>query len=321
MNTPVPDGPKVGVLVPPRLPAGELVGYAQQAEQLGFHEVWVAEDCFLHGAFVQAATILASTTSLQVGLGIIPGPARNVAFAAMEVATLAGMHPGRLTVGVGHGMPAWLDQVGARPASPLTLLREYVQVLRRLLAGQRVDFNGRYVRLHGVQLTHAPSVVPPVFTGVRGPQSLRLSGEVAQGTIVAEPVTPEYLSLVTAQIPSPDHEIVAYNIAAVDDHPPAARNRVRDALAVVGEADWQPHVAVLDFAAELAELRRDSRSGAEFAAKLPDSWIDRLAIVGRPERAREQLDALHDCGAGHIVLLPTYPDVIDALVSFARLLR
>jgi 5,10-methylenetetrahydromethanopterin reductase len=321
MNTLVRHGPKVGVLVPPRLPAGELAGYAQQAEQLGFHEVWVAEDCFLHGAFVQAATILASTTSLQVGLGIIPAPARNVAFAAMEVATLAGMHPGRLIVGVGHGMPAWLDQVGARPASPLTVLREYVQVLRRLLAGQRVDFNGRYVRLHGVQLAHAPSVVPPVFTGVRGPKSLMLSGEVAQGTILAEPVTPEYLSLVTAQIPSADHEIVAYNIAAVDDDPPAARNRVRDALAVVGEPDWQPHVAVLDFAAELAELRRDSSSAAEFAATLPDSWIDRLAIVGRPERAMEQLAALHDCGAGHTVLLPTYPDVNDALVSLGRLLR
>jgi 5,10-methylenetetrahydromethanopterin reductase len=321
MNTPVPHGPKVGVLVPPRIPAVELAGYAQQAEQLGFHEVWVAEDCFLHGAFVQAATILASTTSLQVGLGIIPAPARNVAFAAMEVATLAGLHPGRFIVGVGHGMPAWLDQVGARPASPLTLLREYVQVLRRLLAGQRVDFNGRYVRLRGVQLTHAPSVVPPVFTGVRGPKSLMLSGEVAQGTILAEPVTPEYLSLVTSQIPSPDHEIVAYNIASVDNDPPTARNRVRDALAVVGEADWQPHVAVLDFAAELAQLRQASGSAAAFAAALPDSWIDRLSIVGRPERAREQVATLYRYGASHTVLLPAYPDLLDALVSLARLLR
>jgi 5,10-methylenetetrahydromethanopterin reductase len=321
MNTPVPHGPKVGVLVPPRLPARELAGYAHRAEQLGFDEVWVAEDCFLHGAFVQAATILASTTSLHVGLGIIPVPARNVAFTAMEVATLAGLHPGRLTVGVGHGMPVWLDQVGARPARPLTLLREYVQVLRRLLAGERVDFAGRYIRLRDVQLAHPPSAVPPVFTGVRGPKSLRLSGEVAQGTILAEPVTPEYLSLVTAQTASPGHEIVAYNIASIDDDPPTARNRVRDALAVVGEPDWQPHIALLDFAAELAQLRRDSGSAAAFAAALPDSWIDRLAIVGRPERARQQLAALQDRGARHAVLLPAYPDILGALDSLAGLLR
>jgi 5,10-methylenetetrahydromethanopterin reductase len=176
MHGSVPDGPAVGVLVPPRIPAAELVGYARQAERLGFHEVWLAEDCFLHGAFTQAATILASTSALRVGLGIIPAAARNVAFAAMEIATLAGLHPGRLTVGVGHGMPGWLDQVGARPESLLTLLEEYIRALRWLLAGQRVDVEGRYVRLRDVQLTHVPAVPPPVLAGVRGPKSLRLSG-------------------------------------------------------------------------------------------------------------------------------------------------
>jgi 5,10-methylenetetrahydromethanopterin reductase len=312
--------PMIGVLVPPRLPADQLVGYAQKAEQLGFHEVWVAEDCFLHGAFVQAATILASTTSLHVGIGIIPAAARNVAFAAMEVATLAGLHPGRLTMGVGHGMPGWIDQVGARPSSPLTLLEEYIQALRLLLGGQRVDFSGRYVRLNGVQLSHPPSVVPPVYAGVRGPRSLRLSGKVAQGTILAEPVTPEYLSMVVEQIASPGHEIVAFNLASVDDDPGVARAQVRDALAVVGEPDWQPHVTVLDFASELSELRRKAGSAAAFAAALPDAWIDRLAIVGKPGRAREQLAVLHQGGAGHAVLLPAYPDLNAGLDSLARLL-
>jgi alkanesulfonate monooxygenase SsuD/methylene tetrahydromethanopterin reductase-like flavin-dependent oxidoreductase (luciferase family) len=238
----------------------------------------------------------------------------------MEVATLAGLHPGRLTVGVGHGMPSWLDQVGARPSSLLTLLEEYVQTLRWLLGGRLVDFSGRYVRLHGVQLSHPPSVVPPVFTGVRGPRSLRLSGKVAQGTILAEPVTPEYLAAAVEQIASAGHEIVAYNIASVDDDPRVARAQVRDALAVVGEPDWQPHVAMLDFAADLAELRRETGSAAALAAALPDSWIDRLAIVGNPARAREQLAVLHDGGAGHTVLIPAYPDLTAGLDSLASLL-
>jgi 5,10-methylenetetrahydromethanopterin reductase len=313
-------GPVIGVLIPPRLPPGDLVGYAQKAERLGFPEVWVAEDCFLHGAFVQAATILASTTSLHVGIGIVPAAARNVAFTAMEVATLAGLHPGRLTMGVGHGMPGWLDQVGARPSSPLTLLEEYIRALRLLLGGRRVDFSGRYVRLDGVQLSHPPPVVPPVYAGVRGPRSLRLSGKVAQGTILAEPVTPEYLSMVVEQTASPGHEIAAFNIASVDDDADVARARVRSALAVVGEPDWQPHIAVLDFAAELSELRRKTGSAAAFAADLPAAWIDRLAIVGSPARAREQLAVLQHGGAGHAVLLPAYPDLSAGLSSLARLL-
>jgi 5,10-methylenetetrahydromethanopterin reductase len=320
MQRPVPDIARVGVLVPPHIPPGQLVSYAQQAEQLGFSEVWVAEDCFLHGAFAQAATILASTASVQVGMGIIPVATRNVAFAAMEIATLAGLHPGRIAVGVGHGMPGWLDQVGARPSSPLTLLDEYIQALRRLLAGERVDVAGRYVHLTGVQLAHVPPVPPPVFAGVRGPKSLRLSGQVAQGTVLAEPVTPEYLSTVVEQIDSADHEIVAYNFASVDDDPAVARSRVRKALAVVGEPDWQPQLAMLEFAAELAELRRSTRSATAFAAALPDRWVDRLAIVGTPERARAQLTALRSRGAGHTVLTPAYPDLRSALDSLARLI-
>jgi 5,10-methylenetetrahydromethanopterin reductase len=321
MREPVPGQPQTGVLVPPHIPAGDLVGYAQKAEQLGFAEAWVAEDCFLHGAVAQAATILASTRTLHVGIGIIPAAARNVAFTAMEIATLAGLHPGRLTVGVGHGMAGWLDQAGARPASPLTLLKEYIQALRRLLEGQCVDYAGRYVQLSGVRLTHLPPVVPPVFAGVRGPRSLRLSGQLAQGTILAEPVTPEYLSVAAKQINSAGHQIVAYNFASVDDDPDLARRRVRQALAVAGEPDWQPHVVVLEFAAELAELRRNTGSPAAFAAALPDRWVDRLAIVGTPERARQQLAALHQYGASHTVLTPAYPDTRSALDSLARLIR
>jgi 5,10-methylenetetrahydromethanopterin reductase len=321
MRGPVPDKPKVGVLVPPGIPTGYLVSYAQKAEQLGFPEVWVAEDCFLHGAFAQAATILASTTSLHVGVGIVPAAARNVVFAAMEVATLAELHPGRLSVGVGHGMPGWLDQAGAWPSSPLTLLEEYIQALRLLLTGQRLDCSGRYVRLRGAQLVHAPSVVPPVFAGVRGPRSLRLSGKVAQGTILAEPVTPEYLVVAAEQIACAGHEIVAYNVASVDDDPAVARGRARDALAVVGEPDWQPHLAMLDFATELAELRRTTGSAAALASALPDSWVDRLAIVGTPQRAREQLAALQQSGTSRAVLIPAYPDLHSALDSLAWLLR
>jgi 5,10-methylenetetrahydromethanopterin reductase len=183
-----------------------------------------------------------------------------------------------------------------------------------------VDFDGRCIRLRDVQLAHAPSVVPPVFAGVRGAKSLQLSGRVAQGSVLAEPVTPEYLAFATAQIASADHEIVAYNLASVDDDPHVARSRVRSSLAVVGEPDWEPHVALLDFAAELAELRRSAGSAIAFSAALPDSWVDRLAIVGSVDMAREQLLALRRGGAHRLALIPAYPDLLSSLDSLARLL-
>src|ERR1700694_2778379 len=72
------EGPRLGITVSPHIPAGDFVAYVRRIEELGFHEVWIVEDCFLHGAFAQAASVLAATSSLRVGLGIIPAAARNV---------------------------------------------------------------------------------------------------------------------------------------------------------------------------------------------------------------------------------------------------
>ena len=65
----------------------------------------------------------------------------------MEIATVERLFPGRLIPGVGHGVQPWMEQVGARVASPLTLMREYVPALRSLLAGEEVSTAGRYVSL------------------------------------------------------------------------------------------------------------------------------------------------------------------------------
>jgi 5,10-methylenetetrahydromethanopterin reductase len=319
----LPDYPRIGVVVSAQLPAKEFAAYLRHIEQLGFYEAWLVDDFCFHGGFAQAATALAVTDSLRVGIGVLPAAARNVVFTAMEVATLAEMHPGRLTVGVGHGMPEWMRQAGNWPSSPLTLLSEYTRVLRQLLSGDPVNFDGRYVHVRDARLVHPPSVVPAVVAGVRGPLSLRCAGEVAQGTVLAEPVAPEYLAFALTHIGAAsgaaEHEIIAYNLADVDADPQVARGRVRGALAVVGEPDWQQHVAVMEFGAELAELRSRCGSAAEFAAALPDAWVDQLAVVGTPETARERLAVLHGAGADQVALIPVGDDRLAALERLAAL--
>lgn len=70
----------------------------------------------------------------------------------MEWAALAEFFPGRLIAGLGHGVQTWMEQIGARVASPLTLLEETTTAVRQLLAGEEVTIAGRYVQLTGVQL-------------------------------------------------------------------------------------------------------------------------------------------------------------------------
>lgn len=313
----------VGVMLPLDLPVAEVLPYVRRAEELGFDQVWVVEDLGWRGGVAQAATVLAATTKLTVGIGIMPAGARNVCFAAMELATLAQLHPGRLIAGIGHGMPGWMRQAGSWPASPLTLIKEYARALRLLIAGEPGPENGRYVRCEGVVVTEVPDVVPPVILGVRGPKSQAVAGEVADGLLLAEPAAPGYITASLRHLgPAAANpaEIVVYDAAAVDDDEEAASARVRTVLESVGEPQWAAHIDPLPFAEELRAHRAASPDARHFARTMPADWVRALSISGTPAQARAAIDARHAAGATSVVLAPAGPDPLDALDSLARAL-
>ncbi|GAA5207738.1 LLM class flavin-dependent oxidoreductase [Microbacterium kyungheense] len=192
------------------------------AERAGVPELWIWEDCFRQSAFATVGAALAWTQALRIGVGIAPMPLRNVAATAMEIATIERLFPGRLLPGVGHGVLDWMGQAGARVASPLTLMREYVPALRGLVAGERVTTAGRYVTLDAVQLDYPPSTPPRVYAAAEGPKTLRVSGEVADGTVLDSGHTAaEYRSAIAAIREAraqagrgDDHDVVAYVVTA-----------------------------------------------------------------------------------------------------------
>jgi alkanesulfonate monooxygenase SsuD/methylene tetrahydromethanopterin reductase-like flavin-dependent oxidoreductase (luciferase family) len=136
----------------------------------------------------------------------------------MEVAMLERLFPGRLIAGVGHGVQAWMDQVGAKVASPLTLLTEYTDALRQLLAGDRVTSAGRYVKLDDVALDWPPVTPPPLMLGGAGPKSLALAARLGDGNLLVNALSLDELrgvaELVASERRSDDHAIVATVIAA-----------------------------------------------------------------------------------------------------------
>ena len=113
----------VGAVFLPLFPPVRLRSGAVAADRAGLAQLWLWEDCFWESGVASAAAALAWTERLQVGVGLLPVPLRNVAITAMELATLHRLFPGRPVVGVGHGVLDGMGQVGARVESPLTLLR------------------------------------------------------------------------------------------------------------------------------------------------------------------------------------------------------
>jgi alkanesulfonate monooxygenase SsuD/methylene tetrahydromethanopterin reductase-like flavin-dependent oxidoreductase (luciferase family) len=176
--------PRLGVFYRPTFEPTSLPDIARAAEAAGVEELWIAEDCFLQGAFAQAGVALASTSDLCVGVGVVPAPIRSVVATALEVSTLATIYPGRVKVGVGNGVQDWMRQSGVKVASPLTLLAEYVEALRALFAGEEVTRDGRYVQLDGVRLEWAPPRPVPVLIGGNGPKTLALAPQIGDGVLL-----------------------------------------------------------------------------------------------------------------------------------------
>ncbi len=150
----------------------------------------------------------------------------------MEIATLARAFPARVRVGVGHGVQDWMAQIGEKVESPMTFLREYLSCLTALLRGERVTFHGRYVNLEDVALDWPPDPGTEILAAAMGPRTLRLSGELATGTVITGGTTPDALRAALQHVragnalgtTSRPHDIVTYVLCSTG---PTARQDIR----------------------------------------------------------------------------------------------
>jgi alkanesulfonate monooxygenase SsuD/methylene tetrahydromethanopterin reductase-like flavin-dependent oxidoreductase (luciferase family) len=277
----------LGVVFRPQLPPERLPGVVRAAEESGLEELWLWEDCFFEGGVASMAAALGWTSRLRVGIGILPLPLRNVALTAMEVATLDRLFPGRTVFGFGHGAQEWMAQVGARPASPLTAMREHLVALNALLRGERVRTSGDYVRLDDVALDWPPPAPPRLYFGATRPRSLRLSGELAGGTIID----------------------AAHNADAVR----RARALIDEGRAAAGRTDPHPLVVYLQATtgpSAAARLRKELEIWGNEA--VPD-----LGAAGDAESVAQAVHKLAGAGADSVILTHTAdePD-IEGFVRF-----
>jgi alkanesulfonate monooxygenase SsuD/methylene tetrahydromethanopterin reductase-like flavin-dependent oxidoreductase (luciferase family) len=268
----------LGAVCLPQVSPGRLRAVARAADDAGLEELWLWEDCFWNGGIASAAAALAWTGQLRAGIGVLPVPLRNVALAAMEIATLDQMFPGRLRPGVGHGVQDWMAQVGARAESPMTLLREYLTALRALLRGEKLTVDGRYVRLTGVALDRPPASPPPVCAAATGPRSLRLSGELADGTILTASTGP-------AQVRE-------------------ARRLVDEGRAKGGRTEPHPLIVYLLTATGAGAAERlEAERRREGDNRGPD-----IGVAGDPRAVADAVQRWAEAGADTVVLQPTVDD-------------
>lgn len=276
--------PRVGVVFRPNLPPERLRDFATQAGAAGLDDLWLWEDCFAEGGLTAAAAALAWSGSLRVGLGLMPVPLRNPALAAMEVATVARMFPGRFVPAAGHGVRSWMEQTGAAVSSSMTLLREWVQAVRALLHGQSVTVSGHYVRLNDVALEWPPSPPPPLLVGARGPRTQALAAEVADGVVLdAIGSAADVRQAAARAARGKPYEVVVYLLSAG----PEARERAEAELPAGGRPE--PEGTAIGSAAEVAAtIGTLGRAGATTVVLYPmRDDTDMAGLIQRAADARE----------------------------------
>lgn len=310
--------PSIGLMffrdyAPETLPA-----YARMVEQSGLDELWIVEDCFYNGGISAASVALSATERITVGIGILPAVARNAAYTAMELATLARIFPGRLQAGLGHGFGGWIEQVGEMPPSRMAALEETTTAVRALLHGQEVTTTGKHVRLDAVRLNHPPRVVPPVLLGVTGPKSLALSGQIADGTILVELTGPALVRQNREIIDGPaDHQLTVFTYWSQDVDGAIARDQIRRTAAERTASEHFKDIVAPGYADEARAIV--ARGGIDLLAReMPDAWLDEIVVAGTPEECLAAIDRLGQAGTTRVALVPPADATIDQLTTWCR---
>ncbi len=174
-----------------------------------------------------------------------------------------------------------MRQVGAKAASPLTLMREHLPALRSLLAGETVTTEGRYVRLRDVSLDWPPAQAPLVYAAAEGPKTLSLAGAVADGVVLDSRHTVAEIAAAVQTVQAGRAEagregradIVAYVLTAFG---PDARER---ATAVMSDREDAPDRVLAGSVGEVAEgVARFQAAGVDDVVLLPTDDVDLAAF-------------------------------------------
>ena len=166
----------------------EVIASAKLADELGYDTMWVGES-WGWDVFTTLTMIACHTTRIRLGTGIATVYSRSPAMTAQSIASLDVISGGRAILGLGtSGRIVVEDWHGVEYGKPLERTREYINIIRLILSGRRVDFQGKMFNLARFRLPFSPVQENiPIYVASLGPKNLALTGELADGWLPTWP--------------------------------------------------------------------------------------------------------------------------------------
>ena len=293
------------------------IAMTREAESLGFDSVWTAEaygsDCVTPLTWVGALT-----SKIKLGTGIMQMPARTPAMTAMTAATLDLLSNGRFLLGLGLSGPQVVEGWHGQPyGKPLARTREYVEIVRRILAREEpLDFKGQEYQIPiegGTGLgkplkliVHPLRSAIPIYLAAIGPKNIELAGEIADGWLPVffspqrESVSLDPLDAGLAKrTSSPPFDIAPTAHVVLGDDVDACRAMVKPILALYiggmgarGKNFYNDLARRYGYEAAAHEIQELYLTGHknEAIAAVPDALVDEVALCGPKERIAELLE-------------------------------
>lgn len=298
----------------------EHVSTGKRAEELGYDDVWVTE---FQGpdAVTVVASVACATEQIGLKTGIVSGYLRSPLLMAMTSNSLQDASNGRFALGLGTSTPAIVSNWHGLPWDrPLSRTREYVDLVRRFSAGERVKADGLY-KTRGASLR--PAVKPvPIYLGALNTRMLELAGEIADGVILNFP-TPSYTKQAVESIergiaasgrPREAVDIVAFlRTSVVGERARAVEAMRRELLTYFLAPVYQKVFGEDGYGAEVTAVRDSWAAGEREKALLSvsDRAVEDHSLLGTVEQVQQRVQTLLDCGVDRAILLPIVPDNLD----------
>ncbi|MFQ5828312.1 MAG: LLM class flavin-dependent oxidoreductase [Candidatus Methylomirabilia bacterium] len=320
-------GLATGLLILPAHPPDRLAAIAKLAEESGYDSLWLADERFFREVYASLALCALHTSRIRLGPCVTDPYSRHPALTAMAIATLDEISGGRAVLGIGAGVSGFRE-LGIRPERPAVGIREAVELIRRLLAGETVTVKGEQVAFHAGRLDFTP-LRPriPIYVASQRPAGCRVAGRVADGAImqgcVAEPLLRFFRERVeegarqAGRDPASIELVARINICVADDRR-AARDTVRPTIVrslsaqrpdfftfstagLTVPASLREKVLALPYTHDPAPLRA-------LVSEVPDEFVDAVTLTGPPDEVARGVVRLARGGITQLMVYPLAPD-------------
>ncbi|MGW7682165.1 TIGR03564 family F420-dependent LLM class oxidoreductase [Kribbella sp. NPDC054772] len=274
------------------LAVDEVGALAKAAEDNGVNRVWFSQRLGWD-ALTLIAGVAPYTSTIEYGVGVVPAYGRHPMALAAQALSVQALTGNRLTLGVGASHPHMVEgMLGLSMDRPAAYIREYVEALGPLLAGEPTDYQGERLTARG-QLEITGAEAPELILAALGPRMLTTAGELTAGTttswagpeVIESFIRPTMDRAATAA-GRPEPQVVAGVCVAVTDDPDGTREWIRSNFGAAGS--MPAYRAVLD---------RGGKAGPE-----------ETAVLGDEATVAKEIQRFADAGTTEFLFCPVGPE-------------